>query len=239
MITRCKVKIIKPVTAFTYQVVLLPEQSVSFKAGQYLMIEMQDEKRAFSLANSPSQSQGELELHIGAAEHNPYAMEVVSVLQSAFEQNTWVTIDAPHGQAHLQQQSINPLLLVAGGTGFSYAKSILDECIALKKTQPIYFYWGVRDESQLYAQAELEIIAQHNPHIKLVVVVEHSNPDWQGRTGNLLVAINQDFNSLADMDVYIAGRVEMVLNARKQWLAEKQLNNRQIYSDVFSYNDEN
>ena len=53
------------------------------------------------------------------------------------------TIDAPHGDAWLQEdRQERSLLLIAGGTGFSYVRSILDHCISQNKTQPIYLYWG-------------------------------------------------------------------------------------------------
>ncbi|GAL13453.1 NAD(P)H-flavin reductase [Vibrio astriarenae] len=63
---------------------LHPDTPVLFKAGQYLTVVMgEKDKRPFSIASSPCRHEGELELHIGAAEHNAYAIEVVEAMQQA------------------------------------------------------------------------------------------------------------------------------------------------------------
>lgn len=144
MTIQCKVKSIQPLACNTYQILLHPESPVAFKAGQYLMVVMgEKDKRPFSIASSPCRHEGELELHIGAAEHNAYAIEVVEAMKAALETGNDIEIDAPHGDAWVQEDSERPLLLIAGGTGFSYVRSILDHCVAQNKTNPIYLYWGL------------------------------------------------------------------------------------------------
>ncbi len=131
MTIKCKVKSIEPLACNTYQILLHPETPVAFKAGQYLMVEMgEKDKRPFSIASSPCRHEGELELHIGAAEHNAYASEVVEAMKKAQAEDGDIAIDAPHGDAWVKEESDRPLLLIAGGTGFSYVRSILDHCIA-------------------------------------------------------------------------------------------------------------
>ena len=89
----------------------------------------------------PCRHEGELELHIGAAEHNAYALEVVEAMQKALAEDGDIAIDAPHGDAWVKEESDRPLLLVAGGTGFSYVRSILDHCIA-QNSQKRFIYTG-------------------------------------------------------------------------------------------------
>ncbi|MFA0521062.1 NAD(P)H-flavin reductase, partial [Vibrio sp. 10N.222.55.E8] len=106
-------------------------------------VEMGDkDKRPFSIASSPCRHQGELELHIGAAEHNAYASEVVEAMKKAQAEGGNIAIDAPHGDAWVKEESERPLLLIAGGTGFSYVRSILDHCIAQNSKKEIHLYWG-------------------------------------------------------------------------------------------------
>ncbi len=131
MSIQCKVKSIEPLACNTFRILLHPDNPVAFKAGQYLMVVMgEKDKRPFSIASSPCRHQGELELHIGAAEHNAYALEVVEAMKSALENDGSIIIDAPHGDAWIREESEHPLLLIAGGTGFSYVRSILDHCVA-------------------------------------------------------------------------------------------------------------
>ncbi len=236
MIIKCKVKSIHSLAANTYQILLHPAQPVSFKAGQYLMVVMgEKDKRPFSIASSPCRHDGELELHIGAAEHNAYAIEVVQLMREALEQQTEIEIDAPHGNAWVKEDSDRPLLLIAGGTGFSYVRSILDHCIAQNKANSVYLYWGARDASQLYAKSDLEkMVSQHN-NVQFIPVVEKSTSDWQGKVGNVLQAINDDFESLADFDIYIAGRFEMAGAAREQFTQNKHALSERMFADAYAF----
>lgn len=117
----CKVISVEAITDTVYRVRMVPEADFSFRAGQYLMVVMDErDKRPFSLASTPMEKDI-IELHIGASELNLYAMAVMERIQ---EQRT-ITVDIPHGDAWLREESDRPLVLIAGGTGFSYARSIL------------------------------------------------------------------------------------------------------------------
>ncbi|MGF1751821.1 MULTISPECIES: NAD(P)H-flavin reductase [Vibrio] len=236
MTIKCKVKSIEPLASNTYQILLHPETPVNFKAGQYLMVEMgESDKRPFSIASSPCRHEGEIELHIGAAEHNAYAIEVVDAMKRALETNGDINIDAPHGEAWIREASQRPMLLIAGGTGFSYVRSILDHCISQSIIQPIYLYWGGRDEKQLYAKEELVAIASQHAHIQFIPVIEHADGNWSGKQGNVLQAVSDDFESLENFDIYIAGRFEMAGAARDQFTQNKQVTPEHMYSDAFAF----
>lgn len=236
MSIQCKVKSIEPLACNTYQILLHPESPVSFKAGQYLMVEMAEkDKRPFSIASSPCRHEGELELHIGAAEHNAYALEVVEAMKAALNDNSHIMIDAPHGDAWIQEESDRPLLLIAGGTGFSYVRSILDHCVAQQRENPIYLYWGARDSRQLYAKQELLEIAKAYSNIHFIPVVEETADNWDGKVGNVLEAINADFDSLQDYDIYIAGRFEMAGAARELFTQNKQARSDRMFADAYAF----
>ncbi|MGL6316786.1 NAD(P)H-flavin reductase [Vibrio sp. WXL103] len=236
MTIKCKVKSIEPLACNTYQILLHPEAPVAFKAGQYLTVVMgEKDKRPFSIASSPCRHEGELELHIGAAEHNAYAIEVVEAMQAALEVGGDILIEAPFGEAWVREQSQRPLLLIAGGTGFSYVRSILDHCIAQSITVPIYLYWGAKDSCQLYAQSELEQIAQEQNNVHFVPVIEGSQANWHGKVGNVLQAVEQDFETLEAYDIYIAGRFEMAGAAREMFTQNKQALTDHMYSDAFAF----
>ncbi|MGD8234246.1 NAD(P)H-flavin reductase [Vibrio sp. TRT 1302] len=236
MTIQCKVKSIQPLACNTYQILLHPESPVSFKAGQYLMVVMgEKDKRPFSIASSPCRHEGELELHIGAAEHNAYAHEVVEAMKAALENDGEVTIDAPHGDAWVREASERPILLIAGGTGFSYVRSILDHCLAQNRENEIHLYWGGRDERQLYAKQELEEIASKSSNVHFIPVVEEAGQEWQGKVGNVLQAVAQDFESLAQYDIYIAGRFEMAGAAREQFTLNKQALAENMFADAYAF----
>ncbi|CAM3858015.1 NAD(P)H-flavin reductase [Vibrio aerogenes CECT 7868] len=236
MIIQSKVKSIQPLASNTYKILLQPSKPVSFKPGQYLMVVMgEQDKRPFSIASSPCRHEGELELHIGAAEHNAYAFEVVEMMKAAMKDNQDISIDVPHGDAWLRETSERDLLLIAGGTGFSYVRSILDHCLSQSVSRNIYLYWGAKDSHQLYAIDELNQIDEQNTNVQFIPVIETAESNWQGKTGNVIQAVAEDFDSLADVDIYIAGRFEMAGFAREQFTLNKHARSDHIYGDAYSF----
>ena len=73
----CKVTSVETITDTVYRVRLLPSAPFSFRAGQYLMVVMDErDKRPFSIASTPMDTDF-IELHIGASDMNLYAMAVM------------------------------------------------------------------------------------------------------------------------------------------------------------------
>lgn len=238
MSIKCKVESIKPLTNNTYQLLLIPEVAVTYQAGQYLQVVMgEKDKRPFSIASSPCRQQGnELELHIGAADHNPYAYEVVEAAFAAQDQGGFsFEIEVPCGDAWFRAQTERPLILIAGGTGFSYVRSILDHCLSQNFAQPIYLYWGARELSHLYANDELAALALQNANLHYTPVVEHAVEPWQGKQGNVLEAVMADFSTLENVDIYMAGRFEMSAAARSLFCEQRGAKLDHLYSDAFAF----
>ncbi|OEE68704.1 NAD(P)H-flavin reductase [Enterovibrio norvegicus FF-33] len=238
MTIKCEVTSVSSLTNNTYRILLKPEQPVSYKAGQYLLAVMgEKDKRPFSIASSPCRQNGhELELHIGAAEENAYAMDVVKAAQAALEKgDDSFLIEAPHGEAWLRQERQRPLVLIAGGTGFSYVRSMLDHCLSQGFKQPIFLYWGGRDISQLYANDEMEALALKNSLLTYIPVVENTPQGWVGKEGNVLQAVMEDFVSLSAYDVYIAGRFEMAGAAREMFCTERGAERDHLFGDAFAF----
>lgn len=227
----CKVISVESINDTVYRVRLVPETEFSFRAGQYLMVVMdENDKRPFSLASTPMEKDI-IELHIGASEMNLYAMAVMEKIR---DQRS-VTVDMPHGKAALREDSDRPIILVAGGTGFSYARSILLTALANQPDREIALYWGGREPHHLYDLEELNALAARHPNLKVVPVVEQPDSDWQGRTGTVLPAVIQDYSSLQPYDIYIAGRFEMAKVARERFCAERDAVSGQIYGDAFAF----
>ncbi|WP_448176373.1 NAD(P)H-flavin reductase [Morganella morganii] len=227
----CKVTSVESITDTVYRIKLLPDGDFSFKAGQYLMVVMDErDKRPFSMASAPSSRQ-EIELHIGASEFNLYAMAVMDRILD----NRRVTIDIPHGKAWFRENSDAPMLLIAGGTGFSYTRSVLLAALEENPQRDITFYWGAREHVYLYDLGELQALAETHPNLKIIPVVEQPDDTWRGRTGTVLSAVLDDFGSLARKDIYIAGRFEMAKIARERFCQERGADAGRLFGDAFEF----
>lgn len=228
---RCKVMSVDAITDTVYRVRLLPETMFSFRAGQYLLVVIDEkDKRPFSIASTPDEKTF-IELHIGASDINLYAMAVMERILKHRE----IDIDAPHGNAWLRDDGNNPMLLIAGGTGFSYVRSILFTALAREPRREIAVYWGGREDKYLYDLSELEALSVGYPRLCVAPVLEQAPEGWRGRTGTVLSAVLRDFGSLEAYDIYIAGHFEMAKIARELFCGERGADEERLFGDAFSF----
>ena len=230
--TQCTVDAITPLTPFVQQVLLSPLQAVDFLPGQYLQLCLSEhDKRPFSLACLPNGKQ--LELHIGASKADEYSSQALNYLQQQLDAKQPVLIEAGLGLAHLRP-SDNPVLLLAGGTGFSYVYSIAKALQQQKQNRPVFLYWGVREQSSLYLLDQLQAWANSHSKFSFIPVVQEADSNWQGRTGLVHEAVLSDFVSLDAYDIYIAGPFPMVGVARDAFL-QQGAHREQMFADAFAY----
>jgi aquacobalamin reductase/NAD(P)H-flavin reductase len=228
-IVTCKVSSIEKLNDFLYRIFLQPEQAVSYKAGQYVSVLMEEkDKRHFSIANAPGAEQ--IELHIGATPENSYAMQVIDKMQSDGQ----VEVEIANGDAYLREQSMRPIILMAGGTGFSYVKSILEDIVVKKLPNPVYLYWGVKEYSHFYFENEASSWAKEHQNIHFHPVVELPEAEWQGHQGYVHQSVLNDFPDLAEFDIYVVGRFEMAKVAREDFVKQNASIDH-IYGDAFAF----
>ncbi|WP_305368584.1 flavin mononucleotide reductase LuxG [Photobacterium leiognathi] len=233
MIFNCKIIKIEASDSHVFKVFIKPDQCFQFKAGQYAIVYLNNKQLPFSIANSPTCNEL-IELHVGGSIKES-TIEAISHFIDAFIHQTEFKIDAPHGDAWLRDDSESPLLLIAGGTGLSYINSILHHCVYKQLSQPIYLYWGVNNHQLLYADQQLKSLAAQFPNVKYVPVVEHEHTEWDGKIGNVIDAVMDDFADLSDFDIYVCGPFGMSRSAKDIFTTEKKANVGKMYSDAFSY----
>ena len=225
----CQVHLLEPLTPYVYKVLLKPEQAVDFLPGQYLNFVMSDEdKRPFSIASTPGDEF--IELQIGAFGADSYPMQVIERLKNS----TSVNIEIPLGTAQLRLESERPLLLLAGGTGFSYIKSMFEYLANQGSTRPIIVYWGLRDTSASYELEKTQQTINRLANASFIPVIENPTPQWQGKSGLVHEVVMQDIMSLEPYDIYLAGRFDMVGRIRQDFVEQGALIEH-MYADAFAF----
>ena len=228
---QCNVEKIEALTPYVNRVILVPKQAVVFLPGQYLMLHLSDDdKRAFSIASAVGSEK--IELHIGVGRPDSYAGEAMTFLN----QHELVNISIPLGDAYWHPERHEPTILMAGGTGFSYVKSILTSMANTPRKEPLHVYWGVRKEADLYDLDALKALAVGHDWLLIHCVVEEPSASWSGLTGQVHEAVLNDFSDFSDFDIYMAGRFEMVGVARDAFLA-KGGRREAMFSDAFTFID--
>lgn len=222
----CEIQQVHPFSTTIYQVILHPTEPTSFQAGQYVTLHLGDaQRRHFSIANAPNTDT--IELHIGAHQMDSYTHDTLDYLKK----NTHVTAEIAHGQAHLRIYSQRPRLIIVGGTGFGYAKSLIETSIALQQTIPTQLFWGCRQPDHMY-QEQLARSWQNIAWLDFIAVVEDKPADFRGEQGQLLDIVLKRCNDISAYDVYVTGRYEMAQLARTQ-LQSIGLNEAHLFGDAY------
>lgn len=229
----CNVIAIEALTPGISKVVLSPLQAADYSAGQYLQLVLSvEDKRPFSIASIASSNQ--LELHIGTPAGDTWSSAALTHIEQQFRAGLPVMAEIGLGQAQLRHNSNRPIILLAGGTGFSYVYAIAQALSTANTSQPVFLYWGVRHQDALYYQAELQQWASQHKQFRFIPVVQQPDADWQGRTGLVHEAVLADFVSLEAYDIYIAGPFAMAGVAREAF-AEQGAHREHMFADAFAY----
>ena len=221
---------IEAVTDYVKIVKMKPLEPAQFLAGQYLQVVLSDDdKRIFSIASSPTSEY--IELHIGAGPGDAYPQGALDHLA----ENKTVTLEIGLGHAHLNSASERPIVLMAGGTGFSYVKSIADYLAETKPFHTVLLYWGAKDEESLYASEYLAEWANKFPHFQYIPVVEEAEDNWSGKVGYVHQAVMDDIVSLEPYDIYLAGPFKMAGIAREDFISQKGAIKEHMFADAFAF----
>ena len=220
---------IEPLNEFVLKVRLDAKEPVNFKPGQYLQVVMgEKDKRPFSIANRPGVD-NILELHIGATPQNPYAFEVIQLARNTSK----LKVEVGLGEAFLRESDI-PVIVIAGGTGYSYAKSLIMACLDSQPSRPVHLYWGAKMRSDLYEFDLLNSLAQEHTQFTFTPVVETPDANWKGSTGLVHEAVIDDYNSFENVQLYVAGRFEMAAVIKLAFLP-LGLNADALFGDAYTF----
>ncbi len=210
----------------------LPDsERMQFLAGQYIDILLADgRRRSFSIANAPHDDQF-VELHIRLVEGGTFS----SYVFNSMKEKEILRIEGPFGGFYLREESPRPIICVAGGTGFAPIKGMVEHFIQSELARTIYFYWGVRTQSDLYLNA-LPSAWGERDNFHYIPVLSDAKPEdqWRGRNGWVHQVVLDDFADLSGYDLYTSGPPSMV-DAMRQGARSHGLPGEQFYFDSFEF----
>ncbi|MBY5945019.1 hypothetical protein [Photobacterium rosenbergii] len=231
--------------AQTMSLKLQPEQPYPYRAGQYLTLPLPSSQKAmpFSIASKPSkerwnQNSDHIEIQVGGVMPDSELAVDIRQFRTQWLNQQPLYLGQAAGEAYFRDTG-NSVTIVAGGSGFSYAKSIVYEALSLPIAVDITLYWGAKTIADLYEHNTMVALANQHPHFHYVAVVE-TLPQGNSCSGNAvelhqgqlldIFFANQDLQ--AHQDIYICGRYQMVQSAyRKMVDTNPELASR-IYSDA-------
>ena len=210
---------------------LTTEEPVEFQAGQYLQLHVPGVKRprAFSFANNPA-TVDEVELHVRLLPDG----EATPKLHDDLEVGDRLRFSGPYGRFFVRRSHDKPMLFLAGGSGLSSPKSMIEDLLATGCELPITLIHGVRTTADVYCSDLFRTLETEHPNFTYVPAL--SQPDgggWNGETGFVHEVAERRFDgSFKGLSAYLCGPPVMI-EACVRSLMKGRLFERDIFTERF------
>jgi NAD(P)H-flavin reductase/hemoglobin-like flavoprotein len=187
---------------------IAPDQPLPFTAGQHLTVQSPRWPgvwRPYSIAGMP-RDDGLLTLHVKAIPGG----WVSNALVRHTGPGSQLVLGPPLGTMTLGRAVTRDLLCVAGGTGLSPIKAIIEQAVreSVVTRRRICLCYGARHREELYDLPDLWRLADAYSGFQLIPVTS-DDPAFEGMQGNV-GRVAARYVPSADCDAYAAGPPEMV-----------------------------
>ncbi len=206
---------------------------LTFHPGQFAMLQFAGfQARSYSMANQPGDKT--LEFFIRRV---PQGI-VSSYVADSLKVGERISIQGPFGQSYLRKEHTGPILAVAGGSGLSAIKSIIDGALLTSMKQKISLYIGARTQSDLYLTDYFVELDARYPHFTAHFAVDAGLNAACIRSGRVGDAVLSDWPGFSgDWRAYLAGPPPMV-EGLVPALIERGMSESAIHSDPFYYSQD-
>lgn len=209
------------------------DRPINFQAGQYVNLEIPmvpGQTRAFSLANVPS-GNNVIELNIRIV---PGGV-VTSQIHESLSIGDQVKVSGPYGRFFVRKSADVPLIFMAGGSGLSSPKSMIEDLLENGFDKEITLVYGQRNQSELYYNDQLKALSERFSNFKYVPSLsnEEASSSWPGERGFVHEAAAKHFNNdFRGHKAYLCGPPAMI-EACISTLMKGRLFERDIYMEKF------
>jgi CDP-4-dehydro-6-deoxyglucose reductase len=205
-------------------------ESMEFLPGQYLDVLLEGgQRRSYSVANAPHAG-SQPELHV---RHVPGGL-FSAALFGRLREGALLKVEGPLGR-FIFQSGAEPVIFIAGGTGFAPIKAMLGQALAEDSARELHLYWGARDVAGVYEEDVVREWAGRHPRLTFHAVLSQPETASGGyRAGWVHAAVLDDHADLAPFAIYAAGPPAMITAIRGAFPAHGA-RPQQLYLDSFDY----
>ncbi len=211
---------------------LVDPPAITFHPGQYVDVHIPNStaRRAFSMANSPSQDD-RLEFLIKLYPGGEFS----ELLATRLKPGDPVDVTGPFGTCTLRDRSPRDIIMIGGGAGLAPLWSLLTTLAERSSERNVSFYYGARSERDLFYLDELRQFGQRLPHFRSTVALSQLAPGdrWSGETGFVTDVVDRLEPDLREHEAYICGPPPMV-DAAIALLERRGIAPDRIYVDKFT-----
>jgi CDP-4-dehydro-6-deoxyglucose reductase len=223
------VKDIRSLSEGVIHLVLEAALPLVYQPGQYMNVHLKDGSvRSLSMASTPNGTT--VDFHVRRVPGGQFTD--LQLMQT--NAGDMLDIELPLGSFFYRKEDYRPLQMVATGTGLAPIKSILQSLMDNPDCPPVWLYWGMRTEADLYLHQEIEQWRGQLYDFQYIPVLSQPDGKWTGRRGYVQHAIVDDFDDLSEHAIYICGSPAMVRDAKSAFIA-RAASIDHIYTDSFSF----
>ena len=204
----------------------------AFQAGQYINLRIPGEAvpRAFSLANPPTGG-APLELNVRRVEGG----KATTFIHEELAVGDRLHFEGPLGRFFVRKSAPEPLLFLAGGSGLSSPKAMIEDLLAEGDSRPITLIHGARNRAELYYAERFEALAVEHDGFRYLPALSEALPDdrWDGATGFVHEVARAQFDGrFAGLKAYLCGPPPMI-DACLTELMRGRLFEEHIFTEAF------
>ncbi|WP_024795743.1 FAD-binding oxidoreductase [Tomitella biformata] len=147
-----------------------------YAAGQYISVQTPQQPGTWRYLSPtmPADPHGLLEFNVKAIEGGAVSPLLVSSTRTG---DRW-RIGAPHGSLHVDRESGQDVLMVAGGTGIAPLRALILEMCKYGHNPRVHLFYGAKYPGELTEMATLWQLSITNPWLTVVPVSEEEDDPW-------------------------------------------------------------
>lgn len=201
-----------------------PEPYIHYFAGQYLQIECGQTCLSYSIANAPLGT-NLYEVHIRYEACNSQHQMLLEHIQTRK-----LLLHVPLGGCYFQKLNTDPIIFIAGGTGFAPIKAMIEQLQTKDPQRLIELFWVVRNSKEIYMEDILKKWQAEMPNFYYATFISRNTI----QTTLVKTLLEKHKDDLLNYQFVIGGPFEM---ARFIQAALLQINikQEQLYSDAFMF----
>lgn len=210
---------------FEFEFALKNPQTINFEPGQYLLLDINQGFRQYSISSKQSQKN----MVQTIVDVSPMGLGSKYLLY--LKPNDPVSFRAPMGLFTLKQTKKSKYFL-ATGAGISPIKSMIQTLLDNRSKSKLTLLWGLKNE--VYLKELWERAAQENPNFTYYYCSSKYSATnscyFAGRIQNKLDLIKSD---LAQSEFYLCGRTSTITDLRDYLIFNLKVNSDNIYYEKF------
>lgn len=155
-----------------------------FIPGQWMMIELPDPnggkvwKSAYSISNAPHEAKDAFEIAVKIDGDFTKRLDKLAVGEEVVAQGPYGVFTLKPGEA--------PLVIFAGGVGFTPFRSMIRSMVAVKDPRPVILFYSNRVQAEIaYAHEFRELAATHSLFKPVFILTREQPENWDGETRRL------------------------------------------------------